>query len=133
MPILVCMSGTRVRRRRAPAHGTTVVPHPRSAQSTDPITAIFAVIADRERRRFSGSGIRIGSSDVVHAVEHVDWFGDTSIPAPSCHTGFSMKLDRMHPARGEITCRNCRRVRGLAPASSGHGAQMTIFELPDAA
>lgn len=90
------------------------------SESLDPFTSIMRTFADRERRRYAGAGVRIGSSKVIHQTDQVPWLLGLSLPAPACHAGFAVTLGRMTPARGVVSCRRCLSVR--------HGAQRTHID-----
>lgn len=68
--------------------------------------------AEREQVRYQQSGVRIGSSPVVHRVGQVPWLLGFTLPAPECHSGFAIELARMSPARGAVvTCKRCLSIR----------------------
>lgn len=102
------------RRRAGDHHPPTHVPQ----ETLDPFTSIMRTFAEREQRRYAGSGVRIGSSKVIHQAEQVPWLLGLSLPAPACHAGFAVTLGRMSPVRGAVvSCRRCLSVRrGTQPS-----------------
>lgn len=98
---------TRRRRRHAP---NPPIDTPR--EKLDPFSAIMLSFVEREKRRYAQSGVRIGSSGVVHRVGQVPWLLGFTLPAPECHSGFAVTLARMAPAPGAVvTCKRCLSVR----------------------
>lgn len=121
---------TRTSARHPHRYRRTGVPGPRprinDSLDTDTFTRLINLAADAERKRYSGAGIRIGSSPVVHARADTPWFMGMSIPAPACHSGFGVTIGRMSPVRGEVTCRRCNSVRHGA-REPAHTGQMALF------
>lgn len=112
----------RVRRQGARRRARDHRPPTTAPQETlDPFTSIMRTFADRERRRYAGAGVRIGSSRVIHEADQVPWLLGLTLPAPACHAGFAVTLGRMSPARGVVSCRRCLSVRHGTQASQADG------------
>lgn len=73
----------------------------------------MAIMTRDGHRRFRRSGLRIGSSDVVHAVAVLDDNG-RPVAVPACRTGFCPVGSRLRPERHRPV--NCRRCLALSPA-----------------
>src|SRR5690625_3124164 len=67
----------------------------------------------RDRRAFRRAGLRIGGSDVVHAVTITDNDGTTTA-VPACHQGWHPVGTRLRPETDRPV--SCRRCRALSPA-----------------
>lgn len=80
---------------------------------------------------FHGRHLRIGRSGTVHAVGEVEWINSLTLPAPACHQGWSGlgATGELTPTEHEVTCRKCRRARGL-PSLEEAAGQGTLFALP---
>lgn len=93
----------------------------------NPLEALFLSIAERQRAILRGAGMRIGSSQVVHEVVEVSWFGGQTIPSPRCRAPVMPDMSNVTPATGVVTCGNCLKGRGIVVR---HGAPPDPNQLP---
>lgn len=80
---------------------------------------------------FVGHNLHVGSSSVTHAVDWVPWINSLTLPAPACRQGFAGHgaQGELRPTRHPVTCRRCRRLRGLSDPGD-YDPQPTLFALP---
>ncbi|WP_019819364.1 hypothetical protein [Saccharomonospora saliphila] len=77
---------------------------------TDPTSTHLRMLAAAQRRRFEGRAMRVGRSDIVHAVRLRRWVGDEEVPAPACRVGTDTPdvSDELRPVTDRpVTCRRC--------------------------
>ncbi|TLW89227.1 hypothetical protein FFT09_22615 [Saccharomonospora piscinae] len=88
-----------------------------------------AAFAAAQEALFTGQNLHVGSSRVAHAVDWVPWINGLRLPAPACRQGFAGHgaLGELRPTTLPVSCRRCRRLRGLY----NDGEQPALFALPD--
>ncbi|EIF01226.1 hypothetical protein [Saccharomonospora glauca] len=88
-----------------------------------------AAFARSQRLAFDGHNLHIGSSSVVHAVDWLPWVDDHKLPAPACRQGFAGHgaQGELRPTRHPVSCRRCRRLRGLEGPTSTQAEELTLW------
>lgn len=94
-----------------------------------------ASFAAGQRELFAGHHLHVGRSHVIHAVDQVSWINGLTLPAPACRQGFAGHgaQGELRPTMQAVTCRRCRRIRGLDLVEVDADPQVALFAIQDGA